>query len=234
MSAMPEPKLTLQHADRLNALGLLAAAVAHELGTPLNVVQLRASMIANREVKGEGAENCARIIEAEVERMAKLTRMLLDYAHPPKSARAMQSLKAVVDRVLALLSPFARRKAIRLAASGEDVLVDIDGAQIQQVLTNLIMNAIHATPAEGSIEITIASANPWAVLRVRDDGCGIEQKDLSRVFEPFFTTKSEGEGTGLGLTVAGEIVREHGGFIGVESRVGEGSEFTVHLPVRGT
>ena len=148
-------------------------------------------------------------------------------------------------RVAQLLAPLAQRRqiALRLRASAPPpVRSDVDSAQLEQVLTNLVMNALQATGEGGLVEVAVhqcvATPPPeigggprtCAVIRVHDDGCGMNATTVAQVFEPFFTTKGIGEGTGLGLSVAHGIVLEHGGSIEVSSTPGHGSTFAVFLP----
>ena len=143
-----------------------------------------------------------------------------------------------------LLEPLARSRNVTVVADteGDGVQVRGDAAQLEQVLTNLVMNAIQAMPTGGLVELCTGRGRATAPaargaaeedrcwIRVRDDGPGIAPEDLPRVFEPFFTTKSVGEGTGLGLAVAHAIAEEHDGWIGVRSEPGRGAEFTIYLP----
>jgi two-component system NtrC family sensor kinase len=142
-----------------------------------------------------------------------------------------------------MLEPLARAQGVTIEAASEDagVVVRADGSQLQQVLTNLILNGIQATPTGGRVEVRcgrgptppigktgLPAVRCW--VRVTDTGAGIAPGDVARVFEPFFTTKPAGEGTGLGLAVSQAIVEEHGGWIAVRSEPGHGTVFTVYLP----
>jgi two-component system, NtrC family, sensor kinase len=233
----------LRHADRLTTVGKLASGIAHELGTPLNVVQGRARLIRDREVEGEEAIESARIVLEQAERMTALIRQLLDFARPRALRKASLRVGGLVERVFELVATIARKANVKLVAGADDHLrVDADEGQLHQVLTNLVINAIHAMPDGGTVEIVtrLADATPppyvdrpaasWVAIEVRDHGIGMDPATRARIFEPFFTTKQVGEGTGLGLSVSWGIVREHGGWIDVQSEVGAGSTFTVYLP----
>ena len=154
-------------------------------------------------------------------------------------------MRAIVRQSLDLLDPLARKNKVALSVEGEDFpgVARVDADLIQQLLLNLLMNALHATHAGGHVEVGVRreSIHPpadvggdegeYLCIHVHDDGTGIPEEHVSHVFEPFFTTKEVGEGTGLGLSVAYGIVRDHGGWIDVASRVGEGSCFSVYLPL---
>jgi signal transduction histidine kinase len=238
----------LRHADRLAIVGTLAAGVAHELGTPLNVVGARAGMIASGEATPHEAKDYAQVIVASADRMAAIIRRLLQFARRGAPQKALRDLRELVRESVELLRPLACKRSIELVTppSTSDALASFDGAQIQQVITNLVMNAIQASPDRGAVEITVErgrSAPPVDVgggeadhlcLRVKDEGTGISPENLPHIFEPFFTTKDVGEGTGLGLAVTYGIIREHGGWITVQSARDEGSTFSVYLPVKDT
>jgi two-component system, NtrC family, sensor kinase len=237
----------LRHADRLTTVGKLASGIAHELGTPLNVVQGRARLIREREVEGEDAIESARIVLEQAERMTALIRQLLDFARPRALHKAPLRVAGLVERVFELVATIARKAHVKLVADADadNVRVDADEGQLHQVLTNLVINAIHAMPDGGTVEIVtrLADATPppyvdstaarWVAIDVRDHGLGMDAATRERIFEPFFTTKQVGEGTGLGLSVSWGIVREHGGWIDVQTKPGAGSTFTVWLPRGG-
>lgn len=237
----------LRHADRLTTVGKLASGLAHELGTPLNVVSGRAKLIVRQEVEGPECLDSARIIVEQADRMTALIRQLLDFARPRVPAKAPLNVTTLGGRVCELVATIARTAGVTLTppAPDETLRVDADDGQVTQVLTNLVVNAIQATPAGGvvSLHAAIATAEPppyvgtatrrWMTIAVRDTGTGIDELSRSRMFEPFYTTKEVGAGTGLGLSVSWGIVREHGGWIDVASTPGQGATFTVHLPLGG-
>jgi signal transduction histidine kinase len=221
----------LRHADRLRTVGEVASAMAHELGTPLNLVRMRGEMVATGEVEGDGCRRAGEIIVRESDRMAVTLRQLLDFARREAPRIATEDLSRVARETVRLLAPVAERSGVALDLSaGEPVPLEFDGNQIRQALTNLVHNALQATPPGGRVSVSVGTNGAGALVEVRDTGEGIAPEHLSRIFEPFFTTKRPGEGTGLGLSVADGIVREHGGTIDVASEPGAGSRFTVHLP----
>jgi signal transduction histidine kinase len=236
----------LRHADRLMTVGKLASGIAHELGTPLNVVGARAGMIADGETTPDESLAYARIIVEACDQMTKIIRQLLDFARPRGPERTTEDVVRVAARTLALLEPIAAKKGVALAlrGGGAPVTAELDAGQIQQVFTNLVVNAVQATD-RGTVEVVVERERAMAPgdlggaetecvsVRVRDEGSGIAPEHLPHVFEPFFTTKDVGQGTGLGLSVAYGIVREHRGWMEVQSTVGRGSEFIVYLPVGG-
>jgi signal transduction histidine kinase len=234
----------LRHADRLGTVGTLASGIAHELGTPLNVVAARAEMIARREVEGGEAVQSAQVIEQSAARMTTILRQLLDFARRRPAETQPCDLVGLARETCGLLSTLAEKKgvALELADGHASVVAEVDVGPMQQALTNLVVNAIQAVNPGGHIHIEVGrvarpidgAASRCAFLRVRDDGEGIEADRISHVFEPFFTTKPVGEGTGLGLAVAYGIVRDHGGVIEVESEPGQGSTFTIVIPERAT
>jgi signal transduction histidine kinase len=234
----------LRHADRLSTVGRLAAGIAHELGTPLNVVAGRAGLIQSGKLGPDEIGQSAAAIKAEADKMTRTIRQLLDFARTSAPRKAPTDLRSVVERTISLVRGLAdeHHVQIRFVARGEPAIAAIDAEQIKQVLTNLVVNAIQAMPDGGEVEITIwRRTNPppdtsvlqgdrWLAIDVRDTGVGISPADMPHLFEPFFSTKEIGEGTGLGLAIAYGIVREHGGSIDVASQPGMGSRFTVSLP----
>jgi signal transduction histidine kinase len=222
----------LRHADRLRTVGQLAAGIAHELGTPLNVISGRAGLIASGRLEGNDLADSAATIKEESDRIAKIVREVLTFARPPAPDRATVDLRRLAEQTVDLLGTMAERASATITLDPADTPVeaDVDAGQIQQVITNLAVNAIQASPEGGVITVRVVSADDECRIDVEDNGPGMEPDVIERVFEPFFTTKDVGEGTGLGLAVAYGIVREHGGRIAVESEPGRGSRFSVHLP----
>ena len=238
----------LRHADRLATVGRLAAGLAHELGTPLNVVLARGKQMAGAGTLAPSeVSDKARIIVEQAERMTKLIRQLLDFARKRELEPTDVDLRDLVTRAAKLLDPIARKGGLALDVTGDPgpVMARVDLEQMTQVVMNLVMNAVHASSPGGAISIKLDRARavppaedgrgelPCTRIAVRDEGAGIPPEALPHIFEPFFTTKDIGEGTGLGLSVAYGIVKDHGGWIDVASRPGEGSAFTVWLPEGG-
>jgi signal transduction histidine kinase len=235
----------LRHADRLRTVGTLASGIAHELGTPLNVISMRAKMIVTGEVPEADAPDSAQVIVSQTERVTRIVRQLLDFARRRVPKRTDTDLAELADRTTQLLTALAKKSGVEIKVEpGPAVKLSVDAAQIEQALTNLVINGIHAMPEGGSLTIAVreGAAAPardpenqqrCAVIEVADAGVGISAGDLERIFEPFFTTKAVGEGTGLGLSVAHGIVEDHGGWMDATSAVGEGTRFTLYLPFDG-
>ena len=244
----------LRHAERLVTVGKLASGIAHELGTPLNVVSGRAKMISQSAAADDSVRNNARIVMEQSQRMAQIIRQLLDFARAGKANKASVDLRHLASSTLSLLRPIADKRRVTLQFDSIAPVPEViaDAAQIQQVVTNLVVNAVQASPEGADIEVGLRAArgarrpaNPgnsgnvdeperqrgFVCITVSDHGSGMGEETLERIFEPFYTTKDVGEGTGLGLAVAYGIVQEHGGFITVESKLDEGSRFEVYLPL---
>ncbi len=238
----------LRHADRLVTVGKLASGIAHELGTPLNVVSGRAKMISQNPVSDESTRNNARIVMEQSERMAQIIRQLLNFARAGKPNKSSVDLRHLAASTLSLLRPIAEKRRITLHFEASEPVSDVvaDAAQLQQVVTNLVVNAVQASPESSAVEVGLRASRQsrrfggevgpevergFVCITVSDRGVGMSADTLERIFEPFFTTKDVGEGTGLGLAVAYGIVQEHGGFITVESKLSEGSRFEVYLPI---
>ena len=235
----------LRHAERLATIGRLSAGIAHELGTPLNVVSGRAKLMAAENLGRETLIENSRIIRQQVDRMTRIMQQLLDFARRRTAKRSPADVRTTIRQVIEMLNATARKNGVTLEmiADGDIPLIAIDHAQIQQVLTNLILNGIQAMPNGGRLEldIKVEHAQPaarergdkgqYVAIHVRDEGVGISEENKKRIFEPFFTTKEVGKGTGLGLSIAHGIVEEHSGWIKVESEPGTGTCFTVYLPM---
>jgi signal transduction histidine kinase len=237
----------LRHEDRLKTLGKLASGFAHELGTPLNIISGYAGMIAGGSLSSLEIAESAQTIKAQSERIANTVRRILDFARRRPGQRTPVDLRQLARQTLDLVVPLAQKRSVKLilADGDETAVVRADVEQMRQVLLNLTTNAVQAMPHGGNVEVTIgpATARPPAgqadpgrqhvCISIRDEGEGISEENLPRIFEPFFTTKGPGQGTGLGLAIAEGIIREHGGWIAVESTPGKGSRFCVCLPREG-
>jgi signal transduction histidine kinase len=237
----------LRHADRLTTVGRLASGIAHELGTPLNIVAGRGFMIATKEATGDEALENARIIVEQTERMTQTIRQLLDFARPRPVEKTDADLRVVASTTVSLLRPMAEKRGVQLFLAEDDTpgRAVADPAQIQQVITNLVVNAIDATGKGGTVTIGFHSSlltppgrqgqspgppAPYLCVKVTDTGQGMDPETQARIFDPFFTTKDVGAGTGLGLSIAYGIVHDHGGWIEVKSQPGRGTTMTIYLP----
>lgn len=225
----------LRHADRLATIGQLAAGVAHELNEPLGGILGFAQLaMKGRGVPGETASDLEKIVRAALharEVVRKL--MLFSRQIPPRKARV--DLNQLVKEGLYFLESRCAKANIELARLLAPKLPAVlgDGSQLHQVLVNLVVNAIQAMPDGGRLVVETRHADGRVMLTVMDTGTGMTEEVKRRIFTPFFTTKEVGQGTGLGLAVVHGIVRSHGGSIRVESVLGRGSRFEVHLPAAG-
>ena len=233
----------LQHADRLRTIGQLASGAAHELGTPLSVIGVRARLIASGEATGAEAQANAKAILDQSARMTAIVRQLLDYARRQGSQTGLVDLRHVVTGAIGMLEPLAQKQDVHVEVTlpEQPLLVRADLTQLQQAVTNVAMNGIQAMPQGGRLRVEVgrgsatppvhqaATSDEWAWVRVADDGPGITPEHLPHLFEPFYTTKPVGEGTGLGLAVVRAIVEEHGGWVAAESEPGHGARFSIFL-----
>ena len=233
----------LRHADRLKTVGRLASGMAHELGTPMNVVLARAELIG-LEAPSESAVASAKIIKAQIQQMSAMIRQLLDFGRRGRAHAQTRDLGELCEQTVQLLDPLARRQSVtlELIPSKLPVPADVDGSQIQQVLSNIIENAIHAMPDGGTVTVRVepgpfepvgnarSTGTSCARVAIEDQGVGIPAENLEHIFDPFFTTKDVGKGTGLGLSIAFGIVQDHGGWIEVSSTPQVGTRFLIYLP----
>jgi signal transduction histidine kinase len=233
----------LRHTERLSSLGVLSAGIAHELGTPLNVMSGRAKMIMQEDLSLEEMRKNGGIIYSQCDRMAQVIRQLLDYSRRPNQKVENIKIDFLLKQVVQLLYPMSKKQQISIefaVAQDAQTVICADQEQIQQVFVNLLMNAIQAMVDGGVIHITLdnkvlESTTPvekqkYLTVQVVDQGGGIMAENMEEIFTPFFTTKNMGVGTGLGLSIAHEVIEEHHGWITVEN-VQNGSCFTVYLPI---
>jgi two-component system sensor histidine kinase HydH len=230
----------LARADRLSALGTLAAGLAHEIRNPLVSVRAFIELLPERLSDDEFRTTFRDLALGEVERICGLINDLLEFSRPTPAEREPTDLAELVGQILRLLEAEARKRDIRVTAtSGPGLpLVLVDDAQVKQVLMNVILNAIEACPVHGCVEIATrvedgdGHATPWCIVDVADSGPGIAPEHVASIFDPFFTTKETG--SGLGLFIARRIVSEHGGRLLTAPRSGGGTVFSIHFPVEAS
>ncbi len=237
-------EVSLRKAERLASVGRLAAGLAHEIGTPLNVIVGRAESLRKKLQGNDPAERNLRIITGQIERIATTVKGMLDYSRSRELCFAPTSLADVVGKVIEFLEDRFAHTSIRVDTQfgAGCPLVHADADRLYEVFLNIAVNAIDAMPEGGELTVRIRTdVRPYperpgpergfAVVAFEDQGCGISAGDLERIFDPFFTTKEVGKGTGLGLSISYGIVREHGGWIEVHSTVGAGTVIAVYVPL---
>ena len=233
----------LRKAEHLGSVGRLAAGLAHELGTPLNVITGRSELLLRRVGDNQVAAENLRIVLAQADRISGIVRRMLDFAKAQELSLTAVDLGRLLGRVREYLSHRFDEDGIRCSLEVADDLPTVmgDEERLVDVFMNLAVNAIDAMPRGGRLHLSVArerrsrpgdeEARDVVAARVRDDGQGIPPEALERIFDPFYTTKEIGKGTGLGLSLSYGIVREHDGWMEVESEPGRGTTIAVLLPI---
>jgi signal transduction histidine kinase len=221
----------LTRAERLAAVGEMAASVAHQVGTPLNLVSGYVQMIREDPQTQGAVRQRLEIVEAQLSQVTHVLRTMLDRARQP-APRTRTNLAQLVERACAIARPRLVRAGVHVNMRLDDSLPDVDanGAQLELALLNLVTNALDAMPDGGTLTIRGSATEGGARLQVEDTGAGIPADLLPHLFEPWVTTKPVGQGTGLGLGIVREVVRDHGGEVTAANCTGGGAVFTVDLP----
>jgi len=226
----------MAQADRLASIGQLAAGIGHEINNPLGIILGYTQLLIRNEDSETEVYADLKTIEKHVKNSQLIVNDLLNFARSSKPAKEAADINALIDEVLDFSLHHSDSKTCKIIRQYDlkAPLIWLDEKKIKQVILNLVMNACHAIDKEnGAITITTGTDNREGLvyIKVADNGYGIESKNLTRIFDPFFTTKTTGEGTGLGLSVSYGIIKNHGGDILASSHPGQGSAFTVLLPV---
>jgi len=222
--------------EKLTSLGQLAASIAHEVNNPIAGVlvytQLLTKKLTADTLPKEKALDYLSRMESELARSSRLIRNLLDFARQTKPALRLVNINEVIDRALSLVAHSAQMQHVEVIKNLSPTLPEVmaDPDQLQQVCTNLILNAIQAMPEGGTLTLhTSADSKGQVKIEVQDTGIGISQENLQKLFTPFFTTKKEVKGVGLGLAVSYGIIQRHQGRIEVDSEEGKGTTFAIYL-----
>ena len=225
-AALARAQAALLEGERLVAIGRLAAGVAHEVNNPAGVILGRAGLLLDDAgaLPAEVVDDL-RVITRQAERIREITGALLRLGRPAVRERRETDLAAVARSAAELARREAAVRGVAIVVDTAPSAVSADAAALEQVAYNLVRNAVQASPAGGTVRVTVAAGE----LGVEDEGPGLSPEVLPRLFEPFFTTKPVGEGTGLGLAVAHGIVREHGGQLLAENREEGGARFRMRL-----
>ncbi len=230
-------ELELRQTEKLSFIGQISTGIAHEIGTPLNIILGNAEYLMMDMRSGDRDYEELKMIIGETNRIAKLIQQLLDFARPKKMRSKPVQLNEEIENVLQLLKNQLDKSSIKLTLKLDRRLPHVfgDPAQLQEVFVNLIVNAIHSMENGGELEISTAlksgQDNAAVEAEISDNGCGIPEENVQKIFNPFFTTKEVGKGTGLGLAITQRIVQDHKGSIAVDSSVGKGTSFRLSFPV---
>lgn len=232
---------SLRRSEKLAIIGQLASGLAHEIGTPLNIISGRAELTKKRVAGQEEAQKNLEIILLQSEKISKIIRQLLGFVRKKPPEKRPLNLSALLETTLEFLEPQIQRQKIRLYREMEKPLPSVlgDPDQLQQVFSNLIVNAIQSMPDGGELRMTAAvertskkgledEKRDFIIVHIVDTGVGMDRETLENIFNPFFTTKDTG--TGLGLMVSQGILQDHEGWIEAASEKGKGSSFKVYLP----
>ena len=231
----------MRRTDRLRSLEIIAGGFAHEIRNPLTSIKTFIQLAPERREDAEFIQDFSRIVLDDVHRIERLIQEILDYARYMEPTMTDEDLNEIISSCLYFVETKAASKRIKIEKELAPDLprVMLDRQQVQQVLLNLLLNAIDAMGTEGG-QLTLRTHRlikpgdqMWAQIEIRDTGVGISADHLAHIFDPFFTTKharGEHAGTGLGLTIVHQIVHEHDGTIQVESTEGAGTTFFVNLP----
>lgn len=225
-------------AERLNAITMLAGAVAHEIGNPLNSLTIHLQLLERHFREQDDTESTRdarellQVAGAEVQRLDTIINQFLRAIRPAALKAQLLSLPDVVSESLRFLRHEIEDREVQVECQWSEDLPRImgDPDQLKQALYNIIANAINAMPGGGQVRIGLTQHDNWLLLKIADTGKGIAADDLGRIFEPYFTTRETG--TGLGLVIVERILRDHGARLGVESEVGQGTVFRIEFPIR--
>lgn len=231
-----ETQLQIGQSEKLAAIGRLAAGVAHEINNPLTSILNFAHLVKQKKDNDPEDLRDLDVIIDETNRVRKIVRELLDFARQSPSNKENIAVNEILHQLVALIVKQKEFRKIRFIENyGEDLPALLaDKNQIQQVFLNLLLNSAESITQEGTISIGTRDMKDSCIVSIADTGCGIRPVELGRIFDPFYTTKPAGKGTGLGLSVSYGIVKQYGGEIRCNSKLGEGTTFSVTLPYRHT
>ena len=231
----------VRRTDRLRSLETMAGGLAHEIRNPLTSIKAFVDLAPERSHDEEFLARFSKVVKEDVSRIERLTKEILDYARPTEPFLQVENINEIIESCLYALRvrPSDNKITIETNLAHNVPAVHVDRQQVKQVLLNLFLNAFESMePYGGRLIVNTYSVPklndvPWVQIEIHDTGSGIAQDDLDHIFDPFFTTKhlsQEHEGTGLGLTIAHQIIQEHEGYVEVTSELGNGSTFIINLP----
>jgi len=244
-SQLKKAQREMVRTEKMSAIGRLASGLAHEIGTPLNIISGRAEYLYEVATDDQNVRQGLKVIVEQIDRISSLFRQLLDFSREHTTEMSEVDIRKVITGTLSLMDTNLRKSNVSVLVDTPERLPLVRGNfnQLQQVFVNLLMNSMDAINAKfkeggvskqhGKVRISVGlnEGRDEVEVEVWDNGIGIKEEDLDKVFEPFFTTKGVGAGTGLGLSVVYGIISEHGGKIEIESKWGEETKVTFTLKV---
>ena len=232
---LQETEKELLRQEKLASMGQMAAGVAHELNNPLGTILLYADIVGRDLPEGDARRDDLKMIVDETQRCKLIVANLLNFARQQQLTAQDVDLKALFEEVITKVTERPRFKDIAIVRQfgPEPLMLQADGAQLQQVFINLLNNSADAMQNSGTITLSARQADASTMeICVADTGCGIPPENLKKIFTPFFTTKPANRGTGLGLAIVYGIIKAHSGQITVQSQIGQGTTFRITLPIR--
>jgi two-component system, NtrC family, sensor kinase len=222
----------LARAGRLAALGQAAANMAHQIGTPLNLISTYVQLLIQSTPPEADSLDRLKAIQEQVAKVTAIVRAALDYSRPPAVPHERADLGTLVRRVCQMATPMLEDAGVQVQVVVPDQPVDLlaDSVQLELALLNLISNSVDAMSSGGRLTVRLERVNDRLCLEIEDTGSGIPPELVPHIFDPWVTTKAQGKGSGLGLSIARQVVGSHGGTIRVDNRPGKGAVFTIDLP----
>ncbi len=229
-----EKQAQLVEAEKLASVGILAAGIAHEINNPLTSVLTFSNLMLEQMPEDDPRRERLKMMARETERARVIVRQLLSFAKETPLKLAKKNVNCPINEMVETLTAQGTFKDIEVTLGLAEDLPEIsmDSVRIEQVILNMLMNAVHAITPPGKISISTKAGDDFIEISVSDTGCGIAEQNISKIFDPFYTTKDSTKGTGLGLAVSYGIIKKHGGDIEVRSKINEGSTFIVRLPIK--
>ena len=220
--------------EKLAAIGQLTAGIVHEVKNPLAVIKGVVDLLLYEDQLDPEMKPEITLIRESAVKANNIVSDLLKFSRQSKPEMGQQDMCETIETALRLTTYTVRKAHLEVIKELPDhpVMMTYDVQQIEQVLVNMINNAVQSMPEGGKLTITLSQTDTEAIIAIQDTGIGIPTENLTRIFDPFFTTKADGEGTGLGLSVSYGIISNHSGRIDVESVVGQGSTFKIILPMQ--
>lgn len=218
--------------EKLAVLGEFATGIAHEIRNPLAAIKTSVQALSRREQNAKRSQLLAEM-EGEIDRLARVVSDLVDFGRPRPPLPGVLPVRELFRRIAAIIAPEAQQRGVQFSCQGDpDLELWADADQLQQIVINLALNAVQATPAGGAVVLRAAASGAQVAIEVSDNGCGIPAELLQRVSDPFFTTKTKG--VGLGLSISRQLCELNGGRLTIDSAPGQGTVVSLLLPLAKT